>query len=343
MTRRFRVCAYPLALTAAGDHGPVPLSLSNELPGAETGSRVNVAANSVDTNVRISATTLKQVSALSPPFDVTPPAIQFPGVAAVDVACDPVSHRLYAVVPTNAASHAGRLVRVAPGTGAVEASIPIGFNPVRVAVDDLGRYAYVAGTNGLIRRFRLDTQLADLEWPLGAGLIVEDLAVMPGHPEVLAVSQRNTCCDPHHAGVVLFDNGVARPGSPMDLFGPNRIEFGATSNRLYGINTETNSFTFFRMNATSGGLIIESTTNGFGGFGADFRFGGGRVYSTLGQIADAETGTSAGTVPWAGPVAVESSAGRVFSLQPRQRDKHGGSKCWPKQTSRTWASSAFPA
>jgi len=309
----------PFTLASAGDHGPVDFVYSANQAGS---AFITLTINSWDTNIRLSAIDTNGLTATSNPFDVPPPAIQYLPLTASDFAWEPVTKRIYASASANSLVHANRLAIIDPERGAIS-SVYFGGTPGRMAIGDLGQFVYVSLPSfNLVRRWNVAAQVYDLDIALGPGIIAEDLAVQPGHPEAVAISRRNTCCSPRHVDTVLYDNGVARSNTPAQFPGANLIEFGETGARLYGYESETTGFAFIRMTVDPGGIMLASTAGLWTGFDLDFKYGGGRVYSTGGQIYDAESGAFIGTVPWAvaaawtGPVAPDAAIGRAFYARP---------------------------
>jgi hypothetical protein len=209
---------------------------------------------------------------------------------------------LYASVPSSAPSYGNNVIRVNVVTGAIVASVAVGSEPRDLALADDGRTLYV-GLDGAaaIRRVDVSTMTAGAQFSLGTDpytgpYYAEDIEVMPGNPNVVAVSLRNSGFSPRHEGVAIFDNGVARPTRTPDHTGSNVIEFGASATRVYGYNNETTEFGFRRMSVTSSGItVLESTPNLIGSFGTDIRYFGGRVYATTGEVIDPESRTLLGT------------------------------------------------
>ena len=59
--------------------------------------------------------------------------------------------------------------------------------------------------------------------------------------------------------------------------------------------------------------------NVISGFGLEITCGGGRIYTNTGAVVNAKQGTLVGTIPVAGPVAVNPTAKRVYYVLPQQR------------------------
>lgn len=304
-----------LQLAAAGDRGMVPITPGTIVTSLT--SSVQTTLSTIATNVQITVTTTNGLSATSNPFDVTPSFVQKVPVAAVDAAYDYAGRRLYVVVPTNNTPYSGRLVAVDPAFGTVLDTFEVGFSPSRVVIGPGGQYAYVTGTNdGLIRRFQIPSGGADLNIPLEPGLTVGDFAVSPANPAVLAVARRNGCCAPSHAGVVVYENDVMRPGIFTVTNGPTVIEFGTSEARLYGYDSATGSAAFFRLNIDAGGVNLDSTATLWIGTNVDFAYGNGRVGSTSGRLYNPETGALLGAVEGGGLIAFAPDLARIVVLRP---------------------------
>jgi hypothetical protein len=219
-------------------------------------------------------------------------AIRTLPVNANDLAYSPMTGRLYAsVAATNS------ITEIDPATGTVGISFVVGSQPNRLAISDTGEYLFV-GLDGVpaVVRVHLPTRTLGSPFPLGVpdpffgAKSAEDLAVMPGNPNVVAVARRYTNVSPRHAGVAVYDGGVERPNVTPGHTGSNAITFGATAGRLYGMNYETTEYGFRRMDVTASGVTtLESTTGLISG--ADIEYFGGRVYATNGAVIDGEART----------------------------------------------------
>jgi hypothetical protein len=127
-------------------------------------------------------------------------------------------------------------------------------------------------------------------------LYAEDIAVVPGNPQSIAVSLKRLSVSPRHGGVAIYDNGVRRALMTGDHTGSNSIEYSASPSVLYGYNNETTEFGFRKMIAGSCGVkVFDVKQSLFGGFGADFKIDNGLVYTNGGRVIDAETGSLVGT------------------------------------------------
>ncbi|MFI5076108.1 MAG: hypothetical protein ACHQRO_02140 [Vicinamibacteria bacterium] len=244
-------------------------------------------------------------------------AVRTVPVNANDLAYSPLTGRLYAsVTATNS------ITEIDPVTGTVGVSFVVGSQPNKLAISDTGEYLFV-GLDGApaVVRVHLPTRTLGTPFPLGAPdpffgpKSADDLAVMPGNPNAVAVALRYTSVSPKHAGVAVFEGGVQRPTVTPGHTGSNAIVFGASADRLYGLNTETSEFGFRRMAVTASGVtILESTAGLINFYNTDIEYFGGRVYSTSGRVIDAEAHAGLATFSGLGSFgnALEPTATRIY-------------------------------
>ncbi|HEX8351676.1 MAG TPA: hypothetical protein VF611_02040, partial [Pyrinomonadaceae bacterium] len=250
-------------------------------------------------------------------------------LAANDLIYDPGTERIYASVSARAGAGGNSLTPVEPVAGAVGTPVFVGSEPRKLARSDDGRYIYVALDGaGAVRRFDVASQTAGLNFSLGNGnfndgpLFVEDMEVLPGDPNAVAVARRNVGFSPRHEGVAVYDDGVRRAATTPDHTGSNVIEFSSSAETLYGFNNESSEFGFRKMAVDASGVSVTRTTRSVvSSFGDGMEFEGGRVYFNSGRVVDPETGAPLGTfapVSGFGGVASadipDSATGRVYFL-----------------------------
>jgi DNA-binding beta-propeller fold protein YncE len=257
------------------------------------------------------------------PAPITGRVVNLPGVT--DLVYDSVTERIYASVEGNP----GRIVSIDPVTGATEAFIAVGINPVKLALSDNGQFLYV-GLDGepAVQRIDMAARAVSLRFTVGSDsffgpFFVEDMQVLPGNPQALAASLKNKGISPRHAGVTIFDNGVPRAKSTQRHTGSNVIEFSASAATLYGYNNETTGFDFFTMTVDATGLTTTAVVDSFdadfiSGFGVDIRFAGDRIYTTTGRVIDPTLPAVVGRVAlpstFGNLVLPDAALGRVFFL-----------------------------
>jgi DNA-binding beta-propeller fold protein YncE len=246
-------------------------------------------------------------------------------LATNDILYDPFTQKIYASVPSGAGGIGNSITVIDPVEGDVGASVFIGSEPGKLAISDDGRYLYAALDGAAaVRRFNIPEQAAELQFSLGfdpsfGPFFVEDIEVLPGNPEAVAVSRRNRGLSPRHEGVAIYDNGVQRPRTTPDHTGSNVIEFSASASRLYGLNNETTEFGFRRMSVDESGAVVVDVARDLvtTGFGTDIEFDDGRLYATNGRVIDPEARVLLGAypgIPSASLVEPDSENERVFFL-----------------------------
>jgi hypothetical protein len=253
-------------------------------------------------------------------------------LATNDIIYDPNSKMIYASTPGTP----GTITPIDPTNGTIGTPIPVGNEPKKLARSDDGQYLYVGlDGEGAVQRVDLATQALGPKFVLGSDSFfgpyyVEDMEVLPGSPQSIAVSRQYKGVSPRHAGVAIYDNEVQRPNATPGHTGSNVIEFSQSASRLYGYDNESTEFGFRRMAVDSSGVsILDMTPNLINAFSADIRFDAGRIYSTrfdttnglIGTAIDPVSLSSVGTysglqsLPSMLPlVEPDSSTGRVFFL-----------------------------
>lgn len=247
-----------------------------------------------------------------------------------DLLFDSVTQKIYAAVRGNP----GAIIPINPTTGKMGSAIPVGIDPVKLARSDDGQFLYVGldGENA-VHRIDLATQLVNLTFSLGVGSFgphfVEDMEVLPGSPQSLAVARKKKGFHPMHEGVAIFDDGVQRLAATPGHIGSNVIEFSASAGTLYGYSTESVPSGFFRMTVDALGVsVLDVTQNLINDLG-NIEFDGGFIYSTGGSVIDPQTLTAVGSfsglpgIPFTVSVRPDSSVGRVFFLIQTALDRIG--------------------
>jgi DNA-binding beta-propeller fold protein YncE len=206
---------------------------------------------------------------------------------ANDLVYDRVSRRLYASVPGRLGVLGNSVVAIDPETGRLGPYLFVGSEPGQLALSDDGQFLYVALDGAAaVARVDLREQRMDLQFPLGAGelgsFLVDDMAVLPGQPHS------------RHEGVAVYDDGVPRARITPRHTGSNAIEFGATAERLYGLNVESSQYGFQRMRVDGAGVTVLDVGM-VPGIAGDFTFHDGLIYSGTGRVLEPETRRLVGT------------------------------------------------
>lgn len=246
-------------------------------------------------------------------------------LATNDLILDPGTQKIYASVPGNP----GSITPIDPVTATLGQPIPVGNGPLKLALSDDRQFLYV-GLDGdaSVQQVDLATQTAGLKFSLGSDpsvgpYFVEDMEVLPGSSQSIAIARRYNNASPRHAGVAVYDSGVQRPTTTPGHTGSNVIEFSALTSRLYGYNQETTEFGFRRMTVGASGVTVLDVFDSFmgdliSGFGVDIKFDGGLIYTTSGRVIDPEARTVVGTFSGVASISVrpDTVLGRVFFLIP---------------------------
>jgi hypothetical protein len=212
-----------------------------------------------------------------------------------DLVYDANTNKIYASIPSANGSNGNSIGVINPVTRVLENTVFIGSEPSVLAISDNGQYIYSGFTGAsIVRRFDVATQTAGLQFSLGAdsttgSYYVEDLEVMPGQPNTIAISRRNIGFSPRHEGVAIYDNNIMRPTTTPDHTGSNKIEFTGASS-LIGYNNETTEFGIRRLSVNSSGVSnLGVTQSVLSSFSLDFKYHDNRMFSTDGKVVDITT------------------------------------------------------
>jgi streptogramin lyase len=241
--------------------------------------------------------------------------IRVVSVPANDLVYDPATQKIYASVPGSAGPMGNSLVAIDPETGQVGAPIPVGSEPDRLAIAESGRSLYVVldGASA-VRRFDTVTRAAGRQFPLdpgGGGLEVEDMEVVPGSPDSVAISRYRPFWSPRGGGIVIYDDGVPRPNGGGAA---NVLAFGAHPDRLYAYQTDNTAFVFHRWTVGAAGIVADSPLLGFLYDLGRITYDNGRLFVSNGMVVDPEAGELLGTLP-KGVTRPDVSLKKVFILQ----------------------------
>ncbi|WP_298955747.1 T9SS type A sorting domain-containing protein [uncultured Nonlabens sp.] len=208
-----------------------------------------------------------------------------------DLVYDGVTNKIYASIPSANGANGNSIGVINPDTYLLENTVFMGSEPDVMAIADNGQYIYV-GFNGssTVRRFNVALQTAEIQFGLGADTsgpnYAEDIEVMPGHPQTIAVSRRNIGLSPRHEGVAIYDDGVARNITTPDHSGSNKIEF-TSANSLIGFNNESTEFGIRNLSVNDNGVTnVNLTRNVLSNFGLNFSYWSNRMYAHDGKVVD---------------------------------------------------------
>jgi len=238
-----------------------------------------------------------------------------------DLVFSKATQMLYASVPSSVGSSGNSITPINPATGTVGAPVFIGSEPTKLALSEDGQTLY-AGLDGAaaVRKFDVISQTAGLQFSVGLGsfngpLFVNDLSVMPGSPNTVAVSRANRVSFPNSDGVAIYDNGV--PRTKVTSLTSYSVEFSNVPTRLYstGFTGTAGSGAFDRLAADASGATYLGTVQTIRG--GDIRFDNGLLYQTGGDVSDPEAGIIKGSFTALGSggnsiMTTDSALGRAF-------------------------------
>ena len=254
------------------------------------------------------------------PFDEPTEFIRRIPLITNDLVYNDATDKLYASVPSSAGSSGNSIVTIDPVTGIVGGPVFVGSEPNKLALSDDGQSLYVSLDGSFaIRRFNVATNTPGLQFTIGQDTFsgrfsVNDFAVAPGNPDLLAVARSQ------NAGVAVFDNGVRRPNvSSSFSSGSDFLAFSASASKLYGTGF-SNGLTTMTIDAS--GVTVSST--GSLAAGARIKFSGGKIFSSVGHVINPDTNTLLGTFFLGNSFSnfnttafvPDTAAGRAYYLTP---------------------------
>lgn len=249
------------------------------------------------------------------PDRYTVTAVQLP---ANDVIYNPVSHEYLVSVASTAGVGLGNTITRLSTSGQILGSTYVGSEPGVLALSTDGSTGYV-GMQGssFVRKFDGFTGAAGMQFslpPMWMGPTrANDLEVMPGDNDTVAVAVRNTCCSPKEEGVSIYRNGDLV--ASMRSYETSVIEFGANASTIYAYDNGSSGFTFQTLTLDNTGLHLTSSRSGvMFGYGESFQYQDGLVYSTRGVVADPTLGVQLGTLPSGPGFVVDAKQGLSFAM-----------------------------
>jgi hypothetical protein len=225
------------------------------------------------------------------------------------------TQKLYASLPSTAEISGNSIAPITPDTGVVGTPVFVGSEPTKLALADDGHTLYAALEGAAaVRRFDIVSGTAGLQFPVATGfpLFVNDLAVMPGNPNAVAVGRANRISSPDSDGVAVYENGVRRNNvAAINTFS---IEYSNVPSRIYskGFGGAIDSLGVDASGVTWLGFVPVIR-------GGELRFDNGLIYMSQGDVIDPEAGTVKGSFTGTGLgsdsiMTTDSSLGRAFFL-----------------------------
>jgi hypothetical protein len=228
----------------------------------------------------------------SAPPVVTAPLLPRTLPGATAIVSDPVRARFYVAVGADAPSLANSIVTLDPSSGTVLSEVPVWATPDTFAISDDGSTLWV-GLHDASTVLKVDlsgevpTPVAEYALPPtdfppyahAAGPMV----VLPGTTSSLAVSLHYDGMSPSLAGVVVLDEGVARPLRLPSHTGASRLTRGPDG-YLLGFNNLHTGFGVYTISVDADGLTQTEHPNLVAGFDTDIVFDSGLLFGTDGAV-----------------------------------------------------------
>jgi len=221
---------------------------------------------------------------------------------------DPITGLLYAVSASDGVGPLGdRLIAISPSTETVVASLDIGSGATTLAISPDAARAYVGYLVGRqVRAVDLYTMSPEAPFVVGTTDYVQDLAVMPGSPDTVAVALAGGGC----GHVAVFHAGVEAAQNAE--YACNTITFGDDPGILYAFNSYDTSSILARDAVSTNGVVVDTyLARGLPNFTQSIQARGGIVYSSSGVAVDGASLHPLGTYAASGPFAFDDADGVV--------------------------------
>ncbi len=215
-------------------------------------------------------------------------------LAANDIALNSQTGMLYAAVPSSAGFPYGNsLVEISPIDGSIVRSVFVGSEPAAIGMSPDSAVAYV-GLSGapLVYPVDLTSMTVGTYFSLGTTTFdgpryADQIVVMAGSPNTVAISRRNHCCSPRFEGIAIYDSGVMRATVDANAFGGGPITFGSQTNTLYSYDNESTAFALQRLTVDASGVTVAtSASDVIQGFNVRIISRGDTIFATDGSMVD---------------------------------------------------------
>ncbi|AKU92453.1 YncE family protein [Vulgatibacter incomptus] len=237
--------------------------------------------------------------------------------------------KLYVSLPSSFGADGNSVAILDPASGLLEATLFVGSEPTVLAISDDSSTLYV-GLAGAPRVVKVDLATFsvvgqfDLRTDSRSGpLFAEQIAVVPGAPDSVAVSTWIKGVSPRHAGVGIWDGGVRRDSMTPGHTGANRIAFTGSPGVLYGYNNESTEFGFRTFAVKPNGLEeVSVVPRVISGFYLDIKSSGDRILSTAGDLVDPTRPSLLGTYGASGPIESDLSTRLTYVVSSDWRTRN---------------------
>lgn len=252
-----------------------------------------------------------------------PPASNFTivSLAAKHLVFDSTRQLLYASISSADPQDPNTVAVIAPGTGTVMATIPVGHNPNELALSRDAKYLYVgADGDGTVQRIDLSSQQVVLTIPLAGDRTALSMSVMPGSSSTVAVDLGIPFTSPPSGGIAIFDDATARPNTiTADEPSVDQIAFSDSGDTLYGAEIATSGWAFSRFNVDANGLTLrDSFPQIFQGYADGMVYSNGKIYTYHGWVFDPTDMNLLGSFPFSGaqPPFIDSAGHAYYPVSP---------------------------
>jgi hypothetical protein len=254
-----------------------------------------------------------------------------------DLAWDTQRQLIYVSVPSTATNNANTITIVNPVAGQIVRSQATNPEPGVLSLSDDGQFLYaVIGGDSAVQRFTMPALTPDIKWTVGSDPIFgtyvpTDVEAMPGAPHTVAVVRGLPLSTRSAGGVVIYDDGVARPTSVCGLGSfCDSLKWKSDGSELFAEDNSSSTRFFYRLGVNAAGLNVLQESGGvFRAWGTNLHLDPqtNYVYTDSGETVDAKKGLPVGNYA-AGPVgrpaysgvlaAIDSGLKRIFFVAPVQ-------------------------
>lgn len=284
-----------------------------------------------DSSTPIDSTVTDSIADSAPPGDggCSPCTTTVIGldVAGTQLASDAKRGLVYTAALGGALKYANELVVIDAATSTVKTSVPIGSEPISLAISDDSSTLWV-GLRGSYSIRKVDlTGAAPV--PGTATVLPKDstgrsahagpMVVLPGAPASVAVSMHYLGVSPSYAGSVVLDDGVLRPVQLPGHTGASRLT-GGPPGFLFGFNEGSSGFQFYSIKVAADGLTKTEFASLVSGYNNDIIYGNNLVFGMNGEVVDVKDPTKptkAGVLPYKGAILPTTNPNRVLMVTPR--------------------------
>jgi uncharacterized protein (TIGR03437 family) len=273
-----------------------------------------IAINSGAHLVFLHLSSLQPVPPVAPSVTADPTGAIRIGLPTGGLLYDATRNQLLAsVAGANGGSLGNTIVQIDPSTGAIAGSILAGSDPGPISLTDDGTrvFAALAGAPmivpvNLTQRVveqpfyvpdPLPVQIAQAEsynhW------FAEDLVTIQGTTESVAVVRATAAEGPR--SIVVYDNGIPRPGVLSEDYLADRIYRGDSSDSLFSLDLQTSGAGIYRLIVSSKGVAIDKALISIASaFNGSFAYDLGNFFSSAGTISTGPLPTQVGAFAGSG-------------------------------------------